>query len=230
MKKIKEEWKKIEDFNYEISNFGNLRSLNSGKLRKLQIDKDGYNVITIWKDGKSYFKRINRLVAEAFIPNPYNLPIVNHKDENKKNNCFDNLEWCTVGYNNFYSKARAIIQLDLNGDFICEYESIKDAEVKTGFASSHIQDCCSDIKTHCKTYKGFQWLYKENYNPNKNYKIDNPMPNRGKQIGQYDLDDKFIKIYEKLARVKDDGYDERYVSECCSGLREMAYNCKWHYV
>ena len=227
---MKEEWKKIDGFDYEISNFGNLRRLNSNKLRKLQIDKDGYNVITIWKDGKSYFKRINRLVAEAFIPNPCNLPVVNHKDENKMNNFVENLEWCTVGYNNIYSKSRQVVQLDLDGNFLSEYNSIKDAEIGTGFASSHIQDCCNTAKMHCKTYKGFQWIYKENYNPDGNYKIKVPMPNRGRKVAQYDLSGDLIKVYEKLSNISDDKNYNANVSKCCRGTLDTAYGYKWEYI
>lgn len=227
---MKEEWKKISEFDYEISNFGNLRRLNSNKLRKIQTDKDGYNTITIWKNGKSYFKRINRLVAEAFIPNPNNLPIVNHKDENRKNNYVDNLEWCTVEYNNIYSKARPVMQLDLDGVFINEYNSIKDAEIQTGFASSHIQDCCDITKTHCKTYKNFQWIYKEDYNPNEDYKIKVPMPNRNRQVAQYDLNNNLINVYERLSKVSDNRNYNANVGKCCCGTLETAYGYKWKYI
>ena len=227
---MKEKWEKIKDFDYEISNCGNLRKLNSNKLRKLQTDKDGYNIITIWKNGKSYLKRINRLVAEAFIPNPNNLPIVNHKDENKQNNHVENLEWCTVEYNNVYSKARPIIQLDLDGNFICEYNSIKDAENKTGFASSHIQDCCNPTKVHCKTFKNFQWLYKENYDFNKNYKINKPMPNRGRKVAQYNLNGDLINIYEKLSKINDNKNYNSNIAKCCCGSLKTAYGYKWKYI
>lgn len=156
-----------------------MRNAKTGVCKKLQIDKDGYYTVTLWKDGKYYFKRINRLVAEAFIPNYKGLPIVNHKDENKKNNHVDNLEWCTVSYNNIYSKARPVVQLDLDGNFVSEFPSSKAAGEVTGFAYSHIHDCCSPKKVHCKTFKGYQWVYKEDYDPNKNYKLEK-VPSRYK--------------------------------------------------
>ena len=63
----------------------------------------GYLIIDLRdKNGVRKHKRVHRLVAEAFIPNPYNLPEINHKDENKKNNSSDNLEWCTSSYNKKY--------------------------------------------------------------------------------------------------------------------------------
>ncbi|MGN1342040.1 MAG: NUMOD4 domain-containing protein [Bacilli bacterium] len=227
---MKEEWKKINDFDYEISNLGNLRTLNTKELKKLQLDKDGYYTTTLWKNGKSYFKRINRLVAEAFIPNPDNLPVVNHKDENKSNNHVDNLEWCTVGYNNIYSKARPIVQIDFDGNFICEYKSIKEAEDKTGFRCAHIQDCCSDKKIHYKTYKGFQWLYKEDYDGSKDYKITPPMPNRGRQVAQYDLDGNLIKVFPRLAAVSENKHYNSTVGKCCRNILNTAYGYKWEYI
>ena len=92
---------------YQVSNFGRLRALNfhrSGysKLLKLRNTSDGYLQVGLRKDGKQTMFRVHRLVANAFIENPNNLPVVNHKDENKQNNNVDNLEWCTVEHNNTY--------------------------------------------------------------------------------------------------------------------------------
>lgn len=86
---------------YYISNFGNLKGRNN-KLVKLTVNKCGYCCYAMYPEGrKSKCKclRIHRLVAKAFIPNPKNLPLVNHKDGNKTNNHIDNLEWCDYSYN-----------------------------------------------------------------------------------------------------------------------------------
>ena len=90
---------------YQVSNFGNVKSLDyrhTGKERLLKqaIDKHSYHRICLWSYGEPKWFSIHRLVAESFIPNPDNLPCVNHKDENKHNNHVDNLEWCTYEYNN----------------------------------------------------------------------------------------------------------------------------------
>ena len=92
---------------YQVSNKGNIRSLNFHRSNKTKImkgilDKDGYSRIMLYKDGKGTIYRVHRLVAEAFIPNPNGFPCVNHKDENPSNNDVTNLEWCTVLYNNNY--------------------------------------------------------------------------------------------------------------------------------
>ena len=72
-------------------------------MMKLGTDKDGYKKVQLSYEGKKIYKRAHVLVAEAFIPNPDNLPIVNHKDGIRDNNTIDNLEWCDTLYNNRYS-------------------------------------------------------------------------------------------------------------------------------
>jgi hypothetical protein len=77
----------------------------SGKQMKQSLHTKGYKTVTLTKDGKSKTTFVHRIVAEAFIENPYNLPMVNHKDEDKTNNFAENLEWCTASYNRTYGKA-----------------------------------------------------------------------------------------------------------------------------
>lgn len=114
---MKEIWKQIKGYEglYEISNLGRVKRLKTSFLdsmgrrvcRKEEI-KNGirsgtsYLHVKLFKNGIYTTANIHRLVAEAFIPNPQNLPCVNHKDESRNNNRVDNLEWCTYGYNNTY--------------------------------------------------------------------------------------------------------------------------------
>lgn len=114
---------------------------------------------------------MHRLVAKAFIPNPDNLPMVNHKDENKSNNCVSNLEWCTNNYNLNYGtarqrifktieknggyKVRSIIQRDLNGNIVREWSNATAAAKELGIDCSRILVACH------KSYKGFLWEFKE---------------------------------------------------------------------
>lgn len=108
---MKEIWKDIPDYNgiYKISNFGNVRRYSTYckkdnripeyHIVKTHIHKLGYYRVTLSKNNKSKNYLLHRLVAQVFIPNPNNLPQVNHKDENKLNNNVNNLEWCTRSYN-----------------------------------------------------------------------------------------------------------------------------------
>jgi hypothetical protein len=118
---MKEIWKDIEGYEgyYSISNYGNVKSLEriikskNGVIRKRKemllkpnIDKDGYYTITLTKNSNPKTFKIHRLVGTAFIDNPNNFPMINHKDENKQNNYFENLEWCDSKYNNNYGTIR----------------------------------------------------------------------------------------------------------------------------
>ena len=99
-----EEWKEIPGYEglYEVSNKGNVRNVRRNKLLRLSKNNYGYIQVSLYKNGIKTGPKVHRLVAEAFIPNPDNLPMINHKDEDKTNNNVDNLEWCDVKYNNNY--------------------------------------------------------------------------------------------------------------------------------
>ena len=84
---------------YYISNQGELKNIKTGKILKLQISNRGYYKTNIRIEGKTKTVFIHQLVAQAFIPNPYNLPFINHKDGNKLNNFEENLEWITSSGN-----------------------------------------------------------------------------------------------------------------------------------
>lgn len=113
-KKItKETFRKIPSlkFLYEVNPYGVVRNVKSKKILKGSIDKDGYNQIGFVNKnlGRNRYIFAHRLVAEVFIPNPNNYPVINHIDEDKQNNYYKNLEWCTVAYNNTYgSRLRQV--------------------------------------------------------------------------------------------------------------------------
>lgn len=165
-------WKPIRDYEgiYEVSNYGRVKSVSNEKykkekLRKFSVAKGYYSVI-LFKNGKRKAFSVHRLVAEAFIPNPHNLPQVNHKDENPKNNAVWNLEWCDEDYNIHYgtgierrakSQSHKVVQETTDGDFVQLYNSVQEAEAALGLSKrSHIDACCRGA---IKTSNGFKWRY-----------------------------------------------------------------------
>lgn len=179
---ITETWKPVVGYEgfYEVSDKGNIRSvdrietMNDGRTRK----KRGKTLTKVWYDGQHHYKgvtlcknrehkrfSVHRLVAIAFIPNPGNLPEVNHIDENKLNNSADNLEWCNRKQNNTHGTIRVrvaakqgkkILQLDENGNVIKEWSSEGLAAASTSASQSGISACCRGV---CKQSGGFGWRY-----------------------------------------------------------------------
>lgn len=166
---MEETWKDIKGFEdkYRISSNGNCFSIKYNKIMSPHITNSGYYQINLYKDGKPIPKLIHRLVAEAFLDNPDNLPEVNHKDENKLNNAVSNLEYCDRKYNQNYGTrtekqknkcSKPILQIK-NGKIIREWESITQVENECGYKSSGIVKCCK-LNNYSK-YKGYTWRYKD---------------------------------------------------------------------
>lgn len=170
-------WRDIEGYEglYQVSSDGRVKSLekvNNNHLVKEKILKSGNNgmgylFVVLSKEGKIKNYTIHRLVAQAFLPNPDNLPQVNHKDEDKSNNRVENLEWCTQQYNNTYgtrlkksAKANSIpiLQFNLDSQFIKKWDSTMQIERELGFYHSNISNCC---RGKYKTAYGFVWMYQK---------------------------------------------------------------------
>lgn len=164
----KEEFREVSGYEglYEVSNLGRVR--RNGKILKPTKGRDGYLRVDLRKNGTRRDSLVHRLVAQTFIPNPSNFPCINHKDEDKTNNCLDNLEWCDHKYNNNYgtrnkrislSQFKPVLQFDKSGNFIAEYESGIEASRKTGINRHDISQCCLGLYHH-KSAGGFIWKYK----------------------------------------------------------------------
>lgn len=191
---MNEIWKDIDGYNglYQISNLGRVKSLGrrgkgcslEDRVLKHNINKDGYHLVNL-KDVNHVAKwySVHRLVALHFIPNPNNLPIINHKDEDKSNNYMDNLEWCTIQYNNSYGTVverqsnnkkgqsnewlnKPILQYSLEGEFIAEFDSTTQAaQFLAPVLGKDIEKIKKAINNQLRKYPngkscGFNWRYK----------------------------------------------------------------------
>ena len=165
---MKEIFKDIKNYEglYQVSNLGRVYSVRTNKFLK-QFMVQNYLQVQFCVNQKVKDKKVHRLVAEAFIQNENNLPCINHKDENTKNNCVDNLEWCSYKYNNNYGTmqqrgheklSKPILMLDLQGNVLQEFCSINKAARYLGKKiGGNFKKCCEDFN---KTAYGYKWKYK----------------------------------------------------------------------
>ena len=158
---------KIDGFEkYEVSNLGRVRNAKSGRILKPHLIQSGYLKHSLYGYDKRENLLLHRILATAFIDNPEGKPCVNHIDENKLNNDLSNLEWCTVRENLVHGTRmkriaekcfKKVIQLDLNGNVLSEFESMTQAEQETGVFASNISHCCNG---RAKSAGGFKWRKK----------------------------------------------------------------------
>lgn len=191
---MSEIWKSIIGYEnlYEISNIGNVRSLDryfydkNGKIYKRKgvyltpaKNKYGYLQVSLSNNNKQCSHTIHTLVAKMFIPNPDNKPTVNHKDGNKLNNHYTNLEWATKSEQAMHSlemnlrkmpnswngkfggehgASKVVNQYDKNGNFIKQFNSIIEASIAVNIHPGGITKVCKNIK---HTAGGYKWKYNE---------------------------------------------------------------------
>lgn len=233
---------------YQVSNYGRVRSLSryrdnnknnayqKGIIFKQSTGKKGYIHVTLYKNGKYKRRLVHRLVAQTFINNEYNLPTVNHKDENKTNNTINNLEWCTQQYNNTYGhriekmvekKAVEIVQIDVNDNYIKVWKNIEDVGRKLKISGSVIVGCCNgNYKTAC----GYKWMYKTEYDKiNKSKAIKYKF--RNKPFVQLTLNGEYIREWYSLMEMhKDLGFGISCISNCLNKHILTSNGYKWIYL
>lgn len=176
-------WKDIEGYEgmYQVSNMGRVRALDrvkpnsGGQIAKGHIlpqsdNGHGYRFVSLWKFNKGRRFYVHRLVASAFIPNPNNFPIINHKDENKSNNRYENLEWCTQKYNINYGNHmkrlkesyiangnnRPIDVYDMKGTFLKTFDCSNEVCKEIGINRRGLYLACQGVT---KSYKGYRFAF-----------------------------------------------------------------------
>ena len=180
---MSEEWKPVVGFEgyYEVSDMGRVRSLDrvvsgkdgctlsiKGQMMRPRPNTTGYPFVRLRMRGKRGGYTVHRLVAKAFIPNPDNLAEINHKNEDKTDNRVANLEWCDHSYNMRFgtrgercrkkADCHAVVQMDMEGNVIAEFEAIKLAARVVGINNAEtITKCCKGTRPSAGGYK---WKYK----------------------------------------------------------------------
>lgn len=247
-----EEWRDIVGYEglYKVSNFGNVYSNYVHRNLKPGKTQDGYMYVVLNKNKQKKNYLVHRLVGDAFIDNPSNLPIINHKDENPQNNHVDNLEWCDYVYNATYNDAhikrgnnmgKHVYAYDNEGNIIAEYNSTRHAGRATGVSSGNIGECCIG---HMYAANNIVWSYNElstkevknrfdKYNKNKQISknIGSYIKKiKSKQVNQYDLDDNFIKSFPSANEAgRQLGFSPSLISGVCRGEHKQSHGYVFKY-
>lgn len=247
---MSEIWKDIKGYEgrYQVSSTGKVRALNfyreMGRIKELKLIKNstGYYVVNLYNKGKSSIKHVHRLVAESFLPNPQNKPVVDHINTIPTCNTVENLRWVTQGENvrneishkrriaavraKFQGKTgieankhKKVFQYSLNGKFIKEWGCMSDASRALNVDSGGMSRCCKGTQTQAN---GFIWRY--------NKCIVQPAPKRTRAIMQYDKNGNFITEWNKISDAA--RHYKTSTGRICACLSGITSSCKgfiWKY-
>lgn len=241
---------------YMVSNMGRVKSLNykqtgDEKLLKANKTKQGYLQVFLYCKGEKKHFFVHRLVALMFLkPDPNLDPNdleVNHIDEDKTNNCVENLEWCTHRYNINYGtctermketiktsvaraegnakKMKKVYQYNQNLELVNTYSSSICASKQTGYSRGNICECCNGRQ---KTAYGYVWSYVEL--SSKEVLDLFERKNKSKQVFQYSTDLVLINVFPSLKNASlETGFSAGWISQSCNGKQKTAYNYIWSY-
>lgn len=245
----KEIWKPIVGFEgfYEVSNLGRVRSIDrittdslgrsyftKGVILKWTSNRGGYPIVGLSLHGKYYSRTIHRLVAEAFIGNPNNLPSINHKDEDKTNNRVENLEFCTVKYNNNYgihnlkqsitrradpNLTKSVFKLSITGKILKQYQCLRDVVID-GYKERAVGQVCRFERFSAY---GYLWIFSSEIHRIKemvsNYAKCRKKVN--KKILAFRLDGSFYKRFDTIGQAeKELNINHSSIFLCCNGKQK----------
>lgn len=252
---MEEEWRDIKWCEwYQVSNLGRVRN-HDGRILSLREVNSGYLVVLLKKYHKG--RTVHRLVAETFIPNPYNKEQVNHIDGNKHNNCISNLEWCTPSENMQHAKNilgikywrnnhgfpvgegnpsnKRIVQLDIRGNFIREWCSATEAARTLNIPQASISKCALTLGNHThqgrNTFqsRGFKWMFLDDYQ--KGVKCVPKTDKRKKKIYQIDIKSNLVvSVYESATcAAKAMNVLQHSIEACARHTYKSIHGYKWVY-
>lgn len=241
-------WKDIIDTDgmYQVSNIGRVRVRDyrvAGYWRILnQVRQDtSYFQVIVYYNGKLKRVSVHRLVATAFLPNPNNYPVVNHKDQDGGNNHVDNLEWCTYQYNATYADAvekrrqkrtgvynadNAVLQYTKEGTFVARHKSARDASFamcgdRIKKAEVIVQVCRGARNMCC----GFQWRYDTG-----DFPLQIPRYSKTKWVEQLTRDGEHVAFFESSYKAQAaTGVQPAQILKCCKGERDIAGDSRWRF-
>lgn len=233
-----EKWRDINE-SYQVSNLGRIKSKETNQIKRIILDKYGYQKVVIKDYGKSTTFSVHRLVAKFFIPNPRDLREVNHIDGDKQNNNVSNLEWCTRSENVLHAfrmglkknkkgqescHAIPVYQYDLQGNFIKKWNSMVDACQAVGADSGNLSYACSG---KIKTCMGYIWSYEyREIDPTKHERELN-----GNLVYQYTKTGELVATYKTAHEAnRATGNDFSLICACCRGTRMSTGGYVWSYV
>lgn len=249
---MKEVWKDVHGFEeaYQVSNFGRIkrkeRTDSNNRTHKERIMSpsmysNGYMNVELRMNNKKRRTSVHRLVAEAFIDNPLNLPQINHKDENKANNHVSNLEWCTAQYNIRYKdgvkrrratailNSNAVCKYGMEGEFIEKFECATDAAISVNGSCTEILSCCHH-RAHSLSYKGYMWRFLSECNCNKIEPYRIKKSSLCRKAGQYTLDGDFIQYFYSVQKAAESvNARPSNIRRCCLGKIKSCMGFKWRF-
>ena len=249
---MKEVWKDVHGFEeaYQVSNFGRIkrkeRTDSNNRTHKERIMSpsmysNGYMNVELRMNIKKRRTSVHRLVAEAFIDNPLNLPQINHKDENKANNHVSNLEWCTAQYNIRYKdgvkrrratailNSNAVCKYSMEGEFIEKFECATDAAISVNGSCTEILSCCHH-RAHSLSYKGYMWRFLSECNCNKIEPYRIKKSSLCRKVRQYTLDGDFIQYFYSVQKAAESvNARPSNIRRCCLGKIKSCMGFKWRF-
>lgn len=247
----KEVWRDIKGYEgiYQVSNLGRVKSLqrevNNTHCSKRTINEailsvkresHQYNYVTLHRNNKGKRAYIHRLVAQEFIPNPNNYSEVNHKNEIKKDNRVENLEWCSRKYNinygtgkrrmvesrnahNKWNAERKVYMYDKEGVFVKEFRSVVEAARFLNCADSSIRPIIDK-----KNRSAFGYIFSSQ----KKDKLDKYIKGGLIAVQQYTLDDVFVNSFQSMSEAsRSTGSNLSKICDCLHGRRKYTNGYKW---